>query len=196
MKQTTSKLLYQYWNSLRRGRLAPRRFEIEPARIAPLLPETFIVECAGFLSFRFRLAGTRICEQFGRELRGTDFLDLWTGEDRDSIAGFLRAAVGDGAVGIVHFEGRARNRRKVAFEMLLLPLVHTGNTVNRLLGSVSALENPYWLGANPIDSFARISLESWQPEPPLPAAPQSQAAGANPAQPRLKVLQGGLAEGE
>jgi len=65
MQQPTSRQLYAYWDGIRNGRIAPRRFEIEPARIASLLPETFIAECTGLLGFRFRLAGTKICEHFG-----------------------------------------------------------------------------------------------------------------------------------
>lgn len=77
MQQPTSRQLYAYWDRVRNGRVAPRRFEIEPAKIAALLPQTFIAENAGMLSYRFRLAGTKICEQFGRELRGADLLGLW-----------------------------------------------------------------------------------------------------------------------
>ena len=75
MQQPTSRQLYAYWDRVRNGRVAPRRFEIEPAKIATILPETFIVEDAGMLGYRFRLAGTKICEHFGRELRGADLLD-------------------------------------------------------------------------------------------------------------------------
>jgi hypothetical protein len=68
MQQPTSRQLYAYWDRVRNGRVAPRRSEVEPAKIAALLPETFIAECAGMLGYRFRLAGTK--RQFGRELRG------------------------------------------------------------------------------------------------------------------------------
>ena len=67
--------------------------------IAAVLPETFIVEGTGALGYRFRLAGTRICEQFGRELRGADLLSLWEGADRDAVASLLRNVVADGIVG-------------------------------------------------------------------------------------------------
>jgi len=66
MQQPTSLQLYAYWDRVRNGRFAPRWFEVEPAKIAALLPETFIAESAGLLGCRFRLAGTKICEQFGR----------------------------------------------------------------------------------------------------------------------------------
>lgn len=75
---------------MRNGRVAPRRFEIEPAKIADILREAFIAECTGLLGFRFRLAHTRICQQFGRELRGVDFLSLWSFQDRDAIASLVR----------------------------------------------------------------------------------------------------------
>ncbi len=63
MQQPTSRQLYAYWDRVRNGRIAPKRFEIEPAKIAPLLPETFITEATGLRTYRFRLAGTKICEQ-------------------------------------------------------------------------------------------------------------------------------------
>ena len=44
MQQRTNQILFAYWNDVRGERLAPRRFEIEPARIATILPETFILE--------------------------------------------------------------------------------------------------------------------------------------------------------
>jgi hypothetical protein len=55
------------------------------------LPETFIAESVGSLGYRFRLAGTKTCEQFGRELRGADLLALWHGADRDAVASLLRS---------------------------------------------------------------------------------------------------------
>jgi hypothetical protein len=44
---------------VRNGRVAPRRFEIEPAKIATLLPQTFIAECEGQLAYRFRSRARR-----------------------------------------------------------------------------------------------------------------------------------------
>ncbi|WP_372930848.1 PAS domain-containing protein, partial [Methyloceanibacter sp.] len=44
MQQPTSKQLFAYWDHIRNGRIAPRRFEIEPAKIANILRETFIAE--------------------------------------------------------------------------------------------------------------------------------------------------------
>ena len=44
MRHAASESLYAYWNEVRRGRLAPERLEIQPARIGNLLLDTFILE--------------------------------------------------------------------------------------------------------------------------------------------------------
>jgi hypothetical protein len=153
MQQPTSRQLYAYWDGLRNGRIAPRRFEIDPARIAGLLHETFIAECTGLLEFRFRLAGTKICQQFGRELRGVDFLGLWSVEDRDAMASLVRNVQTDGAVAHGVFHGFSRTHRKASFEFTLMPLIHTDLAINRLFGAITAIEPPFWLGTEPLVSF-------------------------------------------
>ena len=118
--------------------------------IAAVLPETFIVEGTGALGYRFRLAGTRICEQFGRELRGADLLSLWEDADRDAVASLLRNVVADGVVGCGRFRAYSCTNRQASFEFVLLPLIHTGDTINRVLGAITAIEPPFWLGAEPL----------------------------------------------
>src|SRR4051794_24073887 len=82
MKQKTLHTLYGYWNEVRAGRLAPQRLEIEPSRIAGILSDTFMLERIDAATYQFRLAGTRLCELFGSELRGKSFLDGWSELDR------------------------------------------------------------------------------------------------------------------
>ena len=70
MKHEKSTSLFQYWNRLRGNRPAPRRTEIEPADIKANLADTFILEQDTRGRPMFRLAGTRLCATFGRELKG------------------------------------------------------------------------------------------------------------------------------
>jgi hypothetical protein len=194
MQQPTSRQLYAYWERVRNGRVAPRRFEIEPSKIAAVLPETFIVEGAGALGYRFRLAGTRICEQFGRELRGADLLSLWEDADRVAVASLLHKVFTDGAVGHGRFRAYSGANRQASFELLLLPLIHTGETINRVLGAITAIEPPFWLGAEPLLRQEIIELnEHWPDGPPLPLAPDGVEA-AIPGSRRFRVLEGGLSE--
>src|SRR5512143_745418 len=166
MQQPTSRQLYAYWDRVRNGRVAPRRFEIEPARIPTLLPETFIAEGAGLPGFRFRLAGTKICEQFGKELRGIDILSLFDDEGREQLATTLHAVFADGAVGHGSFRSFTGTNRQALFELVLLPLIHTGETINRLLGVITAIEPPFWLGGEPLLRHELVELRLHSPDGP------------------------------
>jgi hypothetical protein len=188
MQQPTSRQLYAYWDRVRNGRIAPRRFEIEPARIAALLPETFIAEGVGLLGHRFRLAGTRICEQFGRELRGADLLSLWEDADRDAVASLLGTVFADAAVGYGRFKAYTHTNRPANFEFVLLPLIHTGEAINRILGAITAIEPPFWLGAEPLLRQEIVELNTFMT--------QGGAEIISLARRRFRVLEGGLGEGD
>jgi hypothetical protein len=208
MRQRTSNLLYSYWNSVRQGRRAPCRYEIEPAKIAALLPETFIVECGARTEYRIRLAGTRICDQFGRELRNSSLLDFWTPHDREAMANLLHNVIQDGAVGVAHFAARKEGDRRVDFEMTLMPLIHNDQSVNRVLGCITAIDPPFWLGTVRLDDFELKDVNLlWPDGAPvfITASGETFADGpvpgghldrlsADEARRRFKVYEGGRAD--
>jgi len=194
MQQPTSRQLFAYWDHIRNGRNAPRRFEIEPAKIAAILHETFIAECTGLLGVRFRLAGTKICQEFGRELRGVDFLSLWSFADRDAVASLVRSILNDGAVGHGSFQARTETGRDTSFEFTLMPLIHTGDTINRLLGSITAIDRPFWLGAEPLTTFEVAEVHLLWPD----GSPAFLKDGGDEivrlSRKRFRVVEGGLSQ--
>ncbi len=149
MQQRSSQSLVQYWDEIRAGRQAPQRCEIEPARIAALLPVTFILDCSPQSGYRFRLAGTRICEQLGRELRGVDLQDLFNAQDREPLEILLQSVVRDGGVGVIELQAACAEGREARFEMVVMPVTHASRSVNRLLGCLTAIDAPFWLGSVP-----------------------------------------------
>src|SRR5581483_4679807 len=193
MQQPTSRQLYAYWDRVRNGRVAPHRFEIEPARIPALLPETFIAEGAGLLGFRFRLAGTKICEYFGKELRGIDLLSLFGEEHRGQFKDMLHSILCDGAVGHGLFRSFTPTNRQAAFEFLLLPLIHSGESINRLLGGITAVDPPFWLGGEPLVRHEIVELHVHWPDgaPAHIAGDAGEVLRLSPR--RFRVLEGGLA---
>lgn len=194
MKQRTSQSLYEYWNEVRGSRLAPRRFEIEPARIAPILAETFILERADAETFRFRIAGTRLCDQFGAELRGTNFLQFWTDADRLALEADLAAVCERGGVLVLTFEASSDWRHRVAFEAVLLPLMHTDKSVNRILGAMSTLTSPPWLGTERLVSKLLVDhAVVWPDGAPTQIGVDTDTGGKTVyfQQRRFRVLDGG-----
>ncbi len=165
MKQTASLWLFSYWNELRNGRKAPNRFEIEPVKIGPLLPETFILETGENRNFRFRLAGTRICETYGYELKGLDFISFWHDRnEREAIECLLHTIKEDGSTGLLEFTAFNEEGESCRFEILLLPLIHSGEEVNRIMGALSPIDTPWWLGSKRLKGQRLDDLELIWPD--------------------------------
>lgn len=164
MKEVTSQQLYAYWNDVRSGRLAPKRFEIEPSQIARILPDTFILELIDTATARFRLAGTRICEAFASEFRGVNIFELFGAEDRVTLCRQFATIAKQGAVGVFEIEGETASGRKARFEMLVAPLIHTREVVDRFLGSCTPIEAPEWLGSEPVTTYKLVANEMVWPE--------------------------------
>ncbi len=164
MQQHTSQVLYAYWNEVRGERLAPRRFDIEPAQLGAVLSETFILECDDAKSASFRLAGTKVCDSFAREFRGTPFMELFLAEDRDRLAQSIEVVRGQGAVLVMEAEARAPGHASVRFEIVLMPLVHTGTSISRLLGSVTAIDPPIWLGTETLPPLDVLRMQMVWPD--------------------------------
>ncbi|MGX9105263.1 hypothetical protein ACWTQZ_26660, partial [Escherichia coli] len=51
-----------------------------------------------------------------------------------------------GGVGLVEIEAASPTNGPVTFELILLPLVHTRDSVDRILGAMTPLLAPDWLG--------------------------------------------------
>ena len=152
MKQRTSQTLYAYWNNVRAGRLAPRRLEIEPARISPILAETFILERMDSRTYTFRLAGTRICDNLAAELRGRNLIELFREGDREDLEAAIARVSAQGAVLLAEIAVQPAGstpgepQRTAYFELLLLPLTHTRDEISRYLGALTPIKAPLWLG--------------------------------------------------
>ena len=162
MKHRVSHALFTYWNEIRGQRVAPRRFEIEPSRIAAILPDTFILDCGEPGHHRFRLAGTRMSSMMGRDVRDGELAGLFQRQDHAAIGHLVGQATDQGAVivltsvaaplpgmadrpgvdgpeAILQAGDAAPGPR---LEILLLPLFHTQEQVTRLLGCAVSLDPP------------------------------------------------------
>lgn len=150
MQKQSTRTLYDYWNSIRGARSAPDRKDIDPTRIRDALANTFILELDESDKFSFRLAGSHLCTSYCRELKGRSFSALWHDRDQDAMETLIRAVTEDHAVALVTFQGTTALHTKVSFETILMPLRHNGSTHTRLLGAMTALDEPYWLGVQPV----------------------------------------------
>jgi hypothetical protein len=147
-----------------------------------------------------RLAGTRVCTLYGREIKGAEFLDFWSEDDRQAIATLATAVCEDAAGAVVSATLSAARERPLTCEFLLLPLRHGGPTYDRILGSCSVFERPYWFGSQPIVDQRISSLRLLWPDErprfmrPFPRQRTAMPPATHPSSRRhghLFVLDGG-----
>lgn len=91
-----------------------------------------------------RLAGTRACELFGRELRGVSFVDLWEAGSRAEMADLIETIEAERAAVVAGATGIGTGEEHDGLELLMLPLQGDGAQMLGLLSS-AALPDRVWL---------------------------------------------------
>jgi hypothetical protein len=170
MRHDGTSELFAYWNRLRGTRAAPERREIAPASIGKYLADTFIVQAIGPGEPRFRLAGTRICSVYGRELRGASFASLWQIKDRSNIVRLIKNSMTNKSVVQLTYEGKSSRGRRALFELILLPLASEANE-RHLMGMIISLGRPFWLESDPIVENRLQSISIIDPRYPARSLP-------------------------
>ncbi len=164
MKHPSTRALYSYWNDRRGNRSAPNRTDIDPAAIRHALGDTFMLAADFVDQLRFRLAGTRICALFCREIKGEAFFDLWSEPSRGKIEALLAIVEMETLGAVAGVTGRAADGTETELEMLLLPLAHVGHARIRALGVLAPVVPPYWLGQKPVVELELGTLRHLGPE--------------------------------
>jgi hypothetical protein len=150
MKHPSTRAVFEYWDRKRGGRPAPARADIDPTDIRNALGDTFMLAADFVDQLRFRLAGTRVCALFGREIKGEAFATLWSETTRKSVEDLLTAVTDESAGVVAGVTARTTDGHQADLELLLLPLAHTGHARIRALGVLAPAQSPYWIGAKPV----------------------------------------------
>ena len=178
MKHPTSRMLHAYWERLRGERAAPERAEIEPGEIRHLLADSLILELdMAARSATIRLAGTRVCALYGRELKGEAFARLWGSQAPDPWR-IVEIGACDTLGVVAGLRGTNAAGEEADLELLLLPLRHRGRTQVRALGTLSLEGTPHWIGLRPLMQAETTSLR---------ILPSRRAEAAPPARPAVRT---------
>jgi hypothetical protein len=153
MKHAVSQDLYAYWQERRGNRLAPERADIAPGPIRHLLSDVFILALDREAGHPFRLAGTRLCALFGRELKGERFIELWAAANATIVSNLLAIAADEQVGTVAGVTGQMANGDAIELELLLLPLAATRSNLARAIGVMVPLKTPEWLGVNAISAL-------------------------------------------
>jgi hypothetical protein len=150
MKHAASRELYAYWEEKRGTRPAPERAEIEPGAIRGVLSDAFILALDPSAGHPMRLAGTRVCALFDRELKGEPFLNLWSSASRPVVASLLSMLTDECTGTVAGVTARNTDGELIDLELLLLPLGTRRPSFARAIGVLAPIKVPSWLGVSPI----------------------------------------------
>lgn len=124
--------MYLYWARKAGGRPMPDKGDLDPTEIPALLPHMLIWDVLPEGGFRCRLAGTRIVEVHGRELRGITSRELH-GDAYEAIEAEYRSVATTLVPHHVERSMRWYHRDYTRYERLLLPLAGVGGRCEFLL---------------------------------------------------------------
>lgn len=158
MRNQASRAIFDYWINLKHDGAVPLKTEIDPTALRHLLPHLFMAALDPAGTLAFRLAGTRICDLFGREFRGEAFAGLWQESDHRQpveIAHNVIQSQQPALLDVIASNGYILH----AYEMLLLP-IRSVETVasDRIFGALLPQFSPYPVTATPAIFLA---VENW-----------------------------------
>lgn len=140
MRNTHTQGLLDHWRSARGETLAPRKSSIEPKAIKGHLAFAFLLRREAGDKFSFVLAGTGMCDLFGRELRGYSFTHLWEEQSRNAaLTSLIRVsnlAVPTVALAVAETE----DGRAMPGEIILLPYADERGETTYILGHFQPLD--------------------------------------------------------
>lgn len=138
-----------YWRSLPKEGLVPRRESFDPAAVVSLLPDLILCryEFGPPPRVVFSLIGSRHVDRWGRDLTGRDYLAFLPAQDRDAAWQSLRNVV-EHPCGTHGFRAEVyRSGKVVLLETLILPLRSRDGAADRCIAyccEAPGFEKPRW----------------------------------------------------
>lgn len=146
--------VYGYWNALRGTADAPMKSQIQPSTLGHMLTSLFILEIGGDGIVTFRLAGSRICDLFGHDLRDESFSELFGDGHAGDIESTLIGAMRHAMPALINATGYSTAGHQASFEIIVMPLRSEDGGCERLLGAIAPSVAASWLEIVPLDFFA------------------------------------------
>jgi hypothetical protein len=123
-----------YWHALREGPALPARSAIAPRALAPLLDRVMILERIAPGVARVRMAGSRLHDLLGMDLRGMPLTALIEPASRAAVADAVERVFVAPAIADLSLDGeRGIGRPALSARLLALPLTGSSGAVDRAL---------------------------------------------------------------
>jgi hypothetical protein len=155
MKHTSSRAFFAYWDAKRGHARAPDRCDIEPSAIRELLGDVFVLSCDEAGGYPFRVAGTRLCALFGRDLKEASFSALFAAETRSEIQEIVSVVANEMIPAIAGVKATCPHGAATHLELLLLPFNARAHEPMSLTGLLAPIDEAS-------EALGPLSLTSWR----------------------------------
>jgi hypothetical protein len=153
-----SRHLFSYWEQLRAERACPTREEFEFGPVRHEMPDMLVID-RDFLrnSFKFRLAGSRACALFNRNLTGSDVMAGWGRFESDLITRHLNTVLNQKQPAVMRMRLTTDLGQVVAAELIALPVQMRGSGRMQIIGGLFPFRAAQSLAHNSVTSQELVS---------------------------------------
>ena len=195
-----SRTLLRTWERIRGERNAPDRAEISMRDISEIVPWVCtLARDPENMAYTWRLAGTAVCDTWGRPLTNNAAFMDWPSFDRETMIRGLDTVVGMKQPCVGRFLARSFGGREVGFEFAAVPVIAADGENTHALATFATFRDKRDVKGDPLADFEirriRILWSDHLPGTPAASAP---AAYSNNDVRRinssfLRVIEGGKA---
>jgi hypothetical protein len=193
-----SRQLFRYWETLRAEKAYPRREDVDFAAIKAVMPDLVVIERDHLRkSFRYRLAGSRVCSLFGMNLTVKDVFADWDHFETDVIRRHLDIALTRFQPAVIRMRLKTDREQQLAVELVVLPVQMQNSNRVQLIGGMFPFRPIVGLGHMTIAARELVSARViWtEHQGSLPEQPELAVQDTEDRSfPRnFKLIDGGLA---
>jgi hypothetical protein len=187
-----TRTLYRYWETIRAEKAAPNRGDLNLAQIGAIVPNLMMLERDHMRqTYKWRLAGTQICQLYRRELTGTDALAGWDKFERDTIKKLLDTVVTSLQPCLLRYRLTTNSDQVIGAEMIGLPLHARNGSRFHVFGGIFPFRDITGIGYEDIKQLELSGARTiWTDHLPgdklMEGMPNSSRAMAG-----LRLIQGG-----
>lgn len=159
MPHANTQRLIDEWRRQKAGEQPPLRTSISPAAFGPLLPQLFLLGKEHVGLEEVRLAGGLIADLHGRDLRGADFFELWSRQDRHRVRMSLAMSRSSAMPVVMTATATSVHGVEVKLEISLAPLIGASGLADRTIGLYQPLTPVSALLGRPVSQMRLDSVE-------------------------------------
>jgi len=160
-----SRTLFRYWEAIRGEDSAPNRGKLDLKKISALVSCLFIFERHPLKGYVWRLAGTRICQLWRRELTGSPAFSGWDAFERHTTERLLDGVVTSHQPFVLRFRLFTSLGQNIGAELIGLPLRSLSGSDTHVFGALMPFHDIDTLGYDRISGIEMVTARVIWTEP-------------------------------